>query len=242
MKLLAFAQRNAKEMIRDKLNLIFGIGFPVVLLLLLSAIQANIPVQMFELNHLTPGIAVFGFSFMALFSGTLIARDRSSSFLMRLFSSPMNSADYIFGYTVPLIPMAIAQSAVCFIFALILGLDFTPRIFLTVIVLIPAAVLFIAVGLLCGSVFTDKQVGGVCGALLTNVSAWLSGTWFELDLIGGAFKRIAYMLPFANAVDAARAALNGNYGDIFKPLIIVCAYAAVISVIAVIVFRKKMIM
>ena len=76
MKMLLFAKRNFKEILRDPLNLSFLFGFPVVLLVLLSAIQANIPVSMFEIQHLAPGIAVFGLSFMTLFSATLIAKDR----------------------------------------------------------------------------------------------------------------------------------------------------------------------
>ena len=41
MKLLTFSGRTAKEILRDPLNLGFGIGFPIILLLLLSAIQAH---------------------------------------------------------------------------------------------------------------------------------------------------------------------------------------------------------
>ena len=201
----AFAVRNTKEILRDPLTLAFGLGFPVVLLLLLTAIQRNIPVSMFELDQLTPGIAVFGLSFVSLFSATLISKDRTTSFLMRLFASPMRAADYILGYTLPLLPMALVQIALCYGTAMLLGLKFTPNILLAIVVALPAALLFIGLGLLCGSVFTDKQVGGICGALLTNVSAWLSGTWFDLNLVGGAFKAISYALPFARAVETGRA-------------------------------------
>ena len=67
MRLISFAKRNFTEIIRDPLNLSFLFGFPIVLLLLLSAIQANIPVSMFEIEHLAPGIAVFGLAFLTLF-------------------------------------------------------------------------------------------------------------------------------------------------------------------------------
>ncbi len=240
MKTLNFAGRNLKEMLRDPLNMAFGIGFPLVLLLLLSAIQANIPVSMFEVENITPGLAVFGMSFMALFSATLISRDRSSSFLMRLFASPMTSRDYIVGYTLPTLPLSLAQSAVCFIAAFCLGLAPSLNVLLTLAVLLPAALLYIAIGLLCGSLLTDKQVGGICGALLTNVSAWLSGTWFDLKLVGGWFEKIAYALPFVHAVDAAKAALQGSYGDILPNLAWVFAYALVIMAAAIAVFRGKM--
>ena len=236
----AFSGRNTKEMLRDPLNLAFGLGFPVVLLLLLTAIQRNIPVNLFQLERLTPGIAVFGLSFISLFSATLISKDRTTSFLMRLFASPMRASDYILGYTLPLIPMALAQAILCYLVAGLLGMQLTANVLLAILVSLPAAALFIGIGLLCGSVFNDKQVGGICGALLTNLSAWLSGTWFDLDLVGGAFKKIAYALPFAHAVDAGRAAMSGEFAAIMPHLWWVIGYAVVALVAAVLVFRKKM--
>lgn len=240
MKALGFAARNAKEMLRDKLTLIFGIGFPVMLLLLLSLIQSNIPVELFEIGHLTPGIVVFGYSFIALFSGLVIAKDRSGSFMLRLLTSPMRAGDFIGGYTLPLIPMVVAQGAVCFVVAFFLGLEINANVLLCMLVLLPAGVVFIALGLLCGCVFSDKQVGGICGALLTNLSAWLSGTWFDLELVGGVFEGIAMVLPFARAVEAGRSALAGNYADIMSHLIWVIVWAAALYILAVTVFTKKM--
>ena len=230
MKTMAFATRNAKEILRDKTTLGFGIGFPVILLLLLSLIGANAPVDLFDVDKLTPGIAVFGMSFISLFSGMIIAKDRSSSFMMRLFASPMDAGDFIAGYTLPLIPMAVVQILICFVTALFLGLSASLNILLTVVVSIPAALLFIGIGLLCGSVFNDKQVGGACGALLTNLSAWLSGT----------FGKLAKSLPFLHAVDAGRYALSGEYGKIMPELLWVLAYAVVVDAAAVLVFRHKM--
>lgn len=240
MKMLTFSNRNAKEILRDPLNLLFGLGFPIVLILLLSAIQANVPVSLFETPHLTPGIAVFGLSFMTLFSATLIAKDRGSSLLQRLYTTPLSSKDFILGYTLPILPVCMAQTIVCFVVAIILGLEITVNILLSVISVIPTALLFISLGLLCGSIFNDKQVGGICGALLTNLSAWLSGTWFDLDLVGGAFKKIAYALPFVHAVEMQRAVLNGSYADVFPHIYWVLGYAAVIMIAAVAAFLRQM--
>jgi len=236
----AFAGRTVKELLRDPLNLAFGLGFPLVLLLLMTAIQANIPVSIFELDTLTPGVAIFGLSFISLFSATLISKDRTTSFLMRLFASPLSAGGFITAYTMPLLPMALAQTVVCYACAAALGMHMTLNVLLAIVTTIPAALLFIGIGLLCGSVFNDKQVGGICGALLTNVSAWLSGTWFDLNLVGGVFKKIAYALPFAHAVEAGRAAVAGNYSAIMPHLWWVIAYAAVVFTLAVVVFRKKM--
>lgn len=240
MKKMYFTRRCFLEILRDPLSSIFGIGFPVVLLLLLSLIQANIPVSLFEPAHLTPGIVVFGFSFLALFTATLVSRDRTSSFLVRLYASPLKADNFLLGYTIPLLPMALIQTIISFAVAMLIGLKPTANILLCMAVCLPAAVLYISLGLLFGSLLNDKQVGGICGALLTNLSAWLSGTWFDLSLMGNGFRTAAYALPFANAVDAARAALSGNYEEILIPLLIVCGYALAVAAAAVAVFRKKM--
>ena len=240
MRMLTFAGRNTKEILRDPLNLAFGLGFPLVLILLLSAIQANIPVKLFEIQHLTPGITIFGLSFMTLFSATIIAKDRGSSLLQRLYTTPLTSVDFILGYTLPIIPIAIAQSVICYIAAIIIGIDITINIIYAVISIIPVSILYIALGLLCGSVLNDKQVGGICGALLTNLSAWLSGIWFDLDLVGGAFKNVSYLLPFAHAVDMERAILAGNFVDILPHLWWVLGYAVVLLALAVLLFLQQM--
>ncbi|MBR4296223.1 MAG: ABC transporter permease [Clostridia bacterium] len=240
MKMATFANRNMKEILRDPLNVCFGLGFPLVLILLLSAIQANVPVPLFEIERLTPGITVFGLSFMTLFSATLISKDRGSSLLQRLYTTPLRPIDFILGYTLPIVPFAIGQSIICYIVAIILGLDITINIFFAVLFIIPVSVLFIALGLLFGSFLTDKQVGGVCGALLTNLCAWLSGTWFDLELVGGAFKRIAYVLPFVHAVETERAVLEGNFFGIFPHIWWMLGYATVALVVAVLLFLRQM--
>ena len=240
MRMLTFANRNTKEILRDPLNLAFGLGFPIVLILLLSAIQANVPVNLFEIQHLTPGITVFGLSFMTLFSATIIAKDRTSSLLQRLYTTPLTAMDFILGYTLPILPIAVAQCVICYVVAIFLGLEITVCILYAILFIIPVSILFIALGLLFGSILTDKQVGGICGALLTNLSAWLSGTWFDLELVGGAFKRIAYALPFVHAVELERAVLDGNFQGIFLHLWWVLGYGAVTLIAAVLLFLRQM--
>ncbi len=240
MKTLTFSNRNTKEILRDPLTSMFSLGFPVVLLLLMSAIQANIPVELFAIEKLSPGVAVFGLSFMSLFSATLIARDRESAFLRRLYTTPMSAMDFILGYMLPILPIAICQSLICYVLAFILGLAPSISVIYAIIFIIPISSFYIGLGLLCGSVFNVKQVGGICGALLTNLSAWLSGVWFDLELVGGTFKKIADILPFYHAVELERAIINGEYGEIFSHLWIILAYAAVIIAIAVILFLRQM--
>lgn len=240
MRSIVFSGRCAKEILRDPLNLAFGLGFPAVLIALLSAIQANIPVPLFEIAHLTPGIAVFGLAFMTLFAATLVSKDRTSDFIHRLYTTPMRASEFLVGYTLPMIPIALGQTLFCFIFATIFGLKFNTGCIIAIISSLPVSLLFISLGLLFGSILNDKQVGGICGALLTNLTAWLSGVWFDLDLVGGAFKRIAYALPFVHAVELERAAVSGNFDGALTHLLVVLAYAALAFVAAVLIFLRRM--
>lgn len=240
MKMLALAKRNVKEILRDPLTIGFGLGFPLVLLGLLSAIQANIPVSMFEIAHLTPGITVFGLSFMTLFSATNISRDRSSALLQRLYTAPLTPVDFILSYTLPILLFALGQCVICYAAAVLMGLEVTVNIVYAVLMILPVSLLYIGLGLLFGSILTDKQVGGVCGALLTNLSAWVSGIWFDLELVGGAFQKIAYALPFVHAVELERAALSGAFGDILPHLAWVLGYAIAALTLAVYLFLRQM--
>ena len=240
MKMLTFAKRCAREILRDPINLAFGLGFPLVLLLLLSALQANIPVSLFEINTLTPGITVFGLSFMTLFSATLIARDRESALLQRLYTTPLTSVDFILGYMLPLLPIALGQAVICYLFAIPLGLTVSVRIVYAVVGIIPMAVFNIALGLLCGSVLGVKQVGGICGALLTNLSAWLSGVWFDLSLVGGFFEKLANVLPFVHGAELEKALCRGHFEAAASHVLPVLLYSVLITAVAVLCFLRLM--
>jgi ABC-2 type transport system permease protein len=240
MRVMTFAKRCTKEILRDPINLGFGLGFPLVLLLLLSALQANIPVSLFEIDTLTPGITVFGLSFMTLFSATLVAKDRESALLQRLYTTPLTGFDFIIGYMLPLLPIALGQTVICYLFAIPLGLTLSVNIIYAVIGMIPMAIFNIALGLLCGSIFGVKQVGGICGALLTNLSAWLSGVWFDLKLVGGVFEKIANALPFVHAVEMEKALFSGDFGLAATHILPIVLYSVAITVIAVFCFLRQM--
>ena len=240
MKILTFSNRCAKEILRDPINLGFGLGFPTVLLLLLSAMQTNIPVELFNIANLSPGITVFGLSFITLFSATLIAKDKESALMQRLYTTPMKPIDFIIGYTLPLIPISILQSVVCYAVAILLGLEPNINIIWAILLVLPISLIYVSLGLLAGSLLNSKQVGGVCGALLTNLSAWLSGVWFDLKLMGEGFVKFAKILPFYHAVELERSAISGNLSSARTHLLVVLAYAIALTVAATFTYLKQM--
>ncbi len=236
MRMLTFAKRNLKEMLRSPLSIVLGLGFPIVMLIFLSVLNKSIaaPVDMFNIKTLTPGIAVFSFTFTTLFVGLLIAQDRGSSFLTRLYSSPMKAGDFILGYMLPMLPLTIAQSLICYGAAMFFGYELTLDTILSVIALIPSGIFYIALGVLFGSLCNEKAVGGV-GSIVINIATLSAGVWFPLeDMKGTAFYNVCTNLPFYHTVNVGRG------GDIRESLIWVLVSAAVMTIVAVLVFRGKM--
>lgn len=238
MRSAVFATRNTKELLRDPLSLVFMIALPLLLLFMLSAINGSAPAPVFAIESLTPGIVVFGLSFIALFTGMRLANDRESSFLARLFASPLTAADFILGYALPLLLVSLAQVIVCFVAAFFLGLPVTVTVLVSIASLFPIAVFFISLGLLLGSCLSTSQVGGVA-SIVTVGATILGGTWMNLSLLGPVCETIAYALPFSHAVDAGRAALAAQYGAMVQHLVWCGMYAVVFFALAIWVFRRR---
>ena len=231
MKFSIFAGRNFKEITRDPTSILMGIGFPVLLIVALSLMKKSIGgmADIFEVQNFAPSMTIFGLAFLGMFVGTLMSTDRDSSFLSRLFASPLKSIDYILGYSIPVIPLAVLQAICCFAVAMIFGLE-----------LLPVAVLFIAFGLFMGSMFTSNNSVNGFGTILVNAAVFLSGAVLPLDSIGGTFQKVCNLLPFSHAVDAVRCAISGSYSDILLHLVWILGYAIVLVIPAVIVFKRKM--
>ena len=83
-------------------------------------------------------------------------------------------------------------------------------------------------------------VGGVCGALLTNISAWLSGVWFDLELMGEEFVKFAKLLPFWHAVELERVVVAGDFNSAISHLLVILSYAIVITAAACVIFTRQM--
>ncbi len=233
-----FARRNALEILRDPISLFFGICFPVILLLLLTLINKAIPAEaemtLYRIENLAPGIASFGLCFLSLFSSMLVSKDRCSSLMHRLFTSPMTAWEYIAGYCIPMIPIGIFQVSFLYLVSCAFGLPVTPRILPAIAALLPAILLYTSLGLLLGSVLSEKAVGGICGALLTNLAGWLSGTWFSIQMIGGGFEAVCRVLPFYPAAQLGGSILSGNFPA--SQFLCVCVWALAAFCAAVLVF------
>ena len=204
MKTIVYSKRNFKELLNDPINLAFTIGLPVFLIIFMvifnKSLQFN---ESFNVENFVPSTIIFSFTFLTMFSGMLIAKDRTSEFLSRMYVSPLKAHNYILGYALPMLVVAFIQILILYAIGFILGLNFTLNILASIPFLLLISLIFIGLGLVFGSLLKDSVVGGV-SSIIIQVVAFTSGMWFSLDLIGGAFKIISYILPFSHSVDLVK--------------------------------------
>lgn len=247
MRCIIFARRTRKEILRDPLSYIFCLGFPLVMLLIMTIVDKSIPKEanmtLFHINELAPGIAFFGLSFVMLFTCMQVSKDRSTALLLRLYTSPMKPIDFILGYTLPVFVLSLLQLVITFVASVIIGFatdyhfDFG-KILLCMIFLLPSALLFIGFGLLFGSMLNDKAAPGIC-SIIISAAAMLGGVWMDVDNLGGGFRDFCQALPFYHGVKAAKMALAGGSGNMGKPLIIIAIYSVIIYILAIFILKGK---
>ena len=239
MRMLNFAKRNFKELIRDPLSLVFEIVLPIFLLFIFQ--QIKVPGEEYKLVNFTPGIIIFGFSFITLFTATLVAKDRGSSLLIRLGTSPMKSSDYILGYIVSLLPIVLIQIVLFFAVAIIMGLKITVSIIPTILVSMIISVLFIALGILIGSLVSEKATGGL-GSIVVQLVCFTSGMYFPKDMIGGVFAVICKALPFEGCLNVIQAVLHNDFSNVtLAHIVVLLIYYVVVILLSIVIFKKRMI-
>ena len=248
MKSKVFAVRTWKEIMRDPLSYIFCLGFPIVMLVIMSIIDQSIPAeagpQVFRVQNLAPGIAYFGLTFMMLFTSIQVSKDRATALLLRLYASPMTSAEYIAGYTMPVVVLAIVQIVICFAASVVVGfcVGYTfsvGEILLSVLALLPSVFLFAGIGILFGTLVNEKAAPGLC-SIIISVAGMVGGIWMDIDGIGGVLKTVANVLPFHHGVTLARMPFRESTESVTEHVVWTVVCGVLIYGLAIYVFRSKM--
>ncbi len=238
MRTLNFSKRNFKEIIRDPLSLIFAVILPLFLLFIFQ--QFNIPNESYNLENFTPGIVIFGFSFITLFTAMLISKDRTTSLLIRLAVSPMKPMEYISGYILSIVPVILIQNVLFFILAIILGLDFSINIILAILVSIVIAVLFISIGIIIGCIASEKASSGI-SSIVVQLVCFTSGMYFPKEMLGKAFGKVCEYLPFESCLAILKGIMNNNLEIIeARNVFVFVIYTIIAFMLSVIIFRQKL--
>lgn len=201
-KTAAFMKRNFLEMVRDPIVYVFCVAFPVLMIILFQVInlftEGNTPV--FEAPSLIPGIMTFSFTFVMLTAALLVSKDRTSAFLIRLYTSPMRTADFVAGYALPCLVLGVVQEAVCLLFGWIITLICGGTYFsfgaalLLAVAMLPELLICIFLGILFGSLLNDKSAPAITSVFISAAGV-LGGAWMPLDTMGG-FETFCRFLPF----------------------------------------------
>lgn len=238
MRIITFAKRNLKEIIRDPLSIIFAIILPLFLLYIFE--QFKIPNEVYNIENFTPGIIIFSLSFITMFTSSLVAKDRSTSLTTRLEVSPMKSIDYILGYSISVLPIVLIQNILFFMTAMLLELNFSINIIYTILVSIPISLLFISLGILIGTITNEKSSSGV-SSIVVQLVAFTSGMYFSIDMVGNTFSTICKILPFQSTLNITKSVLNNSYNNILTSILVVVIYTVITIVLEIFLFKKKMI-
>ena len=246
---LAFAKRNLIEVYRDPLSWIFCIAFQIVMLIIMSIVNSAIPKEgmtLFRIDNLAGGIAIFGQMFIMLFTAIAVAKDRSSAFLTRLYSSPMKSGNFVWGYILPMLLTAVIQVSISLAAAVVISLisgyslNIAGLLF-TVVAVIPSALMFSSIGFLFGAFFNEKAAPGIC-SIIISLGAMVGGIWFDVEGVGGFLYKLGKCLPFLYATKLARAAITLDFGvkEFLIPLGVVVFASIALTALASIAFNSRM--
>ncbi|HHU55940.1 MAG TPA: ABC transporter permease [Acholeplasmataceae bacterium] len=242
-RILVFTNRNIKEIIRDPLSLIFLFLLPAFMLILFYLLFHKLTSQ-FQIKYLAPGMISFSHAFLALFISLVISGDKESAFITRLYTTPLRSYEFIIGYVLSIIPIGIIQTLIM----LFLGGILEPSFFsLNMLICIPISLIsilfFVSFGILFGTLFNQKSVGGIT-SILIMCQSMLSGMWYPLESMSGGFNTFINVLPFRSGSMLFQNIMIGFdtnvFDNIIKPLLIILAYTVAAWILAIIIYMHKM--
>ncbi len=246
---LCFAKRNLTEVSRDILSYIFCVAFPLAMMIIMTLVNESIPKEagmtVFRIDNLTGGVCIFGQTFVMLFTALSVSKDRSGSFLIRLFASPMKSRDFTNGYILPMLAVAMVQAVLTmtagFVISLIVGYEVEiAGLLLGTVFSIFSGVFFISIGLIFGTLFNQNAAPGLC-SIIISLGSFIGAIWFDAEATGGVILKIAKCLPFIYCTKLVRCAIKLEFGKVFlKNLAVVVPCAIVFAILSSLVFKTRM--
>jgi len=238
MSYAELAKRNGKELWRDPLSLGLTIALPVLMLVVLQALSGAD--DFFAATSLTPGIVIFGFVMLMFSAAMTLSKDRETAIFSRLRTTPLTPNAFAAGYSLPYLPIGVVQTIVIFAVAAFFDLDVAGSLVLVALIMLLSAVMFIGLGMITGALFTSKQVPFVYMVIL--LLAIFGGAWFDIEAIGGMFKTVGNLFPFAHALGAARDVMVGGagFGEVASDIYWLLGYTVVIAALAVLSFRRRL--
>ncbi len=155
-------------------------------------------------------------------------------------TTPLGPGDFVSGYTLPYILVAIVQGTLLLVVGAMLGLEIDGSVALVALILLMMAVFYVSLGMVLGALLNVAQVAGAYAVVL--LLTIFGGAWFDLEEIGGVFLTVGDGLPFKHALDATRAVMadGAGLGDVAGDVYWIAGYTIAVSGLAILAFKRRM--
>lgn len=207
-----------------------------------NANPIHIETEISYVDFMGPGIIVFGLLILIPTSARTMVRDKEKGFLARLLTTPTRPVEFISGYLLCLVVIAIAQIIIFMVGAWSLGMDIVGSMWLAFLVFFFTGLCSIGIGMVVASLTrSENQAEPLCW-LFAMPLAMLSGCWFSIELLPSYLRAVASAFPYAHTIAAARAVLIRGVGleAINTDMLFLVGWAVVVFLIGVILFRRSM--
>ena len=194
------------------------------------------------INYLIPGMSVYGLMILIPSVGAIMVRDRTKGFLSRLMTTPARPSDFIFGYTLPFMPVILISVAIYLGVGILMGLSIIGNFGLAYLVLFILGTCCMGIGMILGTLAkTEDQATGVPWIFIVPL-AMISGAWFPVEQMPSVVKGVAEALPFMHAIDASRDVITKGMPitGIIRHLYWLIGWTVAIFAIGIVLFRRSM--
>ena len=208
----------------------------------INANPIHIETEITFIDFMGPGIIVFGILILIPTSARIMVSDKEKGFLSRLLTTPTRPLDFISGYSLCLVVIAITQIIIFVAAAWGFGMDIVGSLWLAFLIFLLTGLCSIGIGMVVASLTkTENQAEPLCW-LFAMPLAMLSGCWFSIEMLPSYLRAAAYAFPYAHAIDASRGVLIRGVGleAISNDLLFLIGWAVAIFAIGVILFRRSM--
>ena len=222
--------KNLKSMIRDKAQLLWLLGYPLIFVLLY---RFTFEEGVFEL--MAPGILIAGPTILIMQLATHFAEEKEFGTLQRLVTTPVSRSTILLSGLLSQLIVGAIQIIIFMILELLLGVSLQNTAFISLLFFIPFLVTFSSLGF-----------GLLLASVVKNASSAGGIAWFiilPLQFLGGVVTNPPFLpfLPTALAVDSLRSVMDGiiTFEAVGLNLIYIVIWGIGLSLLGILLFQRK---
>ena len=171
-----------------------------------------------------------------------MVRDRTRGFLSRLMTTPARPSDFIFGYSLPFIPVIIISIAIYLGVGILMGLSIIGNFGLAFLILFIIGICCLGIGMILGTLAKSEDQASAAPFIFIVPVAMISGGWWSVEQMPSVIKSIAEALPFLHAMDASRDVITrgAGFAGIIPDLYWLIGWTVALFAIGIVLFRRSM--